>query len=188
MAEKSLFALLLRSPWWVSFVVVGLVVLAAGALLPREYFVVGALAGLPIFVVGCIAAWRQLRAPSPAKVAEMLDAVQSMPWRSFADTLEAAWTREGCTVERLPAGGAADLALAKGGQTTLVSARRWKAATHGVEPLRELHAAMQARGAPAGVYVVTQGQLTDNARIFARDHGIAVLQAEALAQMLLNAR
>lgn len=188
MAEKSLFAMLLRSPWWVSFLVVGLIVLASGALLPKEYFVVGALAGFPIFVVGCIAAWRQLRAPSPAKVAEMLDAVHSMPWRGFADTLDAAWTREGCTVERLPAGAAADMALSKGGQTTLVSARRWKAATHGVEPLRDLHAAMQARGAAAGVYVVTQGQLSDNARIFARDHGIVVMQGEALAQMLLNRR
>jgi restriction system protein len=36
--------------------------------------------------------------------------------------------------------------------------------------------------------VVTQGQLSDNARIFARDHGIVVMQAEALAQMLLNTR
>lgn len=121
-------------------------------------------------------------------MAEILGAVNSMPWRSFADTLDTAWTREGCTVERLPAGGAADMALAKGGQTTLVSARRWKAATHGVEPLRDLHAAMQTRGASAGVYVVTQGQLSDNARIFARDHGIVVMQAEALAQMLLNTR
>lgn len=188
MAEKSLFAMLLRSPWWISFVVVGLITLASGALLPREYFVVGALSSFPIFVVGCIAAWRQLRAPSPARVAEILGAVNSMPWRSFADTLDTAWTREGCTVERLPAGGAADMALAKGGQTTLVSARRWKAATHGVEPLRDLHAAMQTRGASAGVYVVTQGQLSDNARIFARDHGIVVMQAEALAQMLLNTR
>lgn len=188
MAEKSLFAMLLRSPWWISFALVAVIVLAAGALLPREYFVVGALAGFPILVVGCIAAWRQLRAPSPAKVAEMLDAVQSMPWRSFADTLNTAWTREGCTVQHLPAGGAADLALAKGGQTTLVSARRWKAATHGVEPLRDLHAAMQARGATAGVYVVAQGQLSDNARAFARDHGIVVVQAEALAQLLLSAR
>lgn len=188
MAEKSLFALLLRSPWWISFAVVGLVVLAAGALLPKEYFVVGALAGFPIFVVGCIAAWRQLRAPSPVRVAEMLDAAHSMPWRSFADTLETAWAREGCTVERLPTGGAADLALARGGQTTLVSARRWKAATHGVEPLRELHAAMQARGASAGIYVLTHGQLSDNARLFARDHGITVLQGAGLAQWLLAAR
>ena len=36
MAEKSLFAILLRSPWWISFVVVGVIVLAAGALLPKD--------------------------------------------------------------------------------------------------------------------------------------------------------
>ena len=136
MSENSLFAVLLRSPWWISFVVVGLITLAAGALLPKEYFVVGALAGFPIFVVGCIAAWKQLRAPNPAKVVEMLEAVGSMPWRSFADTLATAWERAGYSVERLTGSNAtgADMRLSQGGKTTLVSAKRWKAATHGVEP------------------------------------------------------
>ena len=72
------------------------------------------------------------------------------------------------------------------GGSPLVSARRWKAATHGIEPLRELHAAMQARGASGGIYVATHGQLSDNARLFARDHGIAVLQGDAVAQLLLG--
>ena len=186
MAEKSLFAMLLRSPWWVSFVVVGLIVLASGAFLPKEYFVVGALAGFPIFVVGCIAAWKQLRAPNPAKVVEMLDAVASMPWRSFADTLASAWTRVGYTVERLNNHPGADMRLALRGKTTLVSAKRWKAATHGVEPLRELHAAMQAGDAPAGVYVAALGQVSDNAQVFAREHGIVVLQGDAVARLLLG--
>ena len=188
MSENSLFAVLLRSPWWISFVVVGLITLAAGAFLPKEYFVVGALAGFPIFVVGCMAAWKQLRAPNPAKVAEMLDAVASMPWRSFADTLATAWERAGYTVERLNADGnnAADMRLTLGGKTTLVSAKRWKAATHGVEPLRELQAAMAAADASAGVYVAALGQVSDNARIYARDHGIVVLQGDAVAQLLLK--
>ncbi len=188
MSENSLFAVLLRSPWWISFVVVGLITLAAGAFLPKEYFVVGALAGFPIFVVGCMAAWKQLRAPNPAKVAEMLDAVASMPWRSFADTLATAWERAGYTVERLNADGnnAADMRLTLGGKTTLVSAKRWKAATHGVEPLRELQAAMAAADASAGVYVAALGQVSDNARVYARDHGIVVLQGDAVAQLLLK--
>ncbi len=184
MAEKSLFAVLLRSPWWVSFLVVGVIALAAGALLPREYAYVGAVGTLPIFVVGCIAAWRQLRAPSPAKVEEMLGAVNSMPWRQFSDALEAAWLRDGCTVDK-PKSGPVDLRVAKGGQATLVSAKRWKAATHGIEPLRELHAAMQAEGAATGIYVMTQGQLSDNARLFARDNGITVLQGPGVANLLL---
>ena len=85
-------------------------------------------------------------------------------------------------------GGAAHRALTLGGKPTLGSARRWKAATHGVEPLRDLHAAMQGRDASAGVYVVTQGLLSDNARAFARDHGITVLQGEGVARLLLAAR
>ena len=176
MAEKSLFAMLLRSPWWISFVVVGIIVLAAGALLPKEYF-----------VVGCIAAWKQLRAPNPARVAEMLEAVASMPWRSFADTLASAWARAGYSVERINGNNAgADMRLTQGGKTTLVSAKRWKAATHGVEPLRELHAAMLASEAPAGVYVAALGQVSDNAQAFAREHGIVVLQGDAVAQLLLR--
>ena len=79
-------------------------------------------------------------------------------------------------------------ATAAGGQTLLASARRWKAANHGVEPLRELHAAMQARGAQGGLYLLAQGSLSDNARLFARDHGITVVQGDALAGLLLAAR
>ena len=184
MSENSLFAVLLRSPWWISFVVVGLITLASGVLLPKEYFVVGALSGFPIFVVGCIAAWKQLRAPSPTRVAQTLQAMQTMPWRGFADTLAAAWRQGGFEVQPLNSG-AADFCLTKGGSTTLVSARRWKAATHGVEPLRDLRTAMEQRGASAGLYVLAQGSLSDNARLYARDNGITIVQDNALAALLL---
>lgn len=36
MAEKSLFAILLRSPWWVSFSLVAVFALASKALLPAR--------------------------------------------------------------------------------------------------------------------------------------------------------
>jgi restriction system protein len=187
MAEKSLFAVLLRSPWWISFLAVGVIVLAAGAFLPPQYFVVGALAGFPIFVVGCMAAWRQLRAPAPQKVAEMQETIASMPWRSFATTLAAAWGRAGYTVERLNDNfSGADLSLQNKGRTTLVSAKRWKAATHGVEPLRELQQAMLARDAQDGIYIAMGGVVSDNAQNFARAHGISVMQGNAVAQLLLT--
>ncbi|MFN7043338.1 MAG: restriction endonuclease, partial [Acidovorax temperans] len=110
-----------------------------------------------------------------------------MPWRSFADTLASAWARAGYSVERINGNNAgADMRLTQGGKTTLVSAKRWKAATHGVEPLRELHAAMLASEAPAGVYVAALGQVSDNAQAFAREHGIVVLQGDAVAQLLLR--
>ena len=185
MSPNSRFAVLLRSPWWVSFALVGLFSLAAAALLPRDYVFAGVLGTFPFFAVGCVAAWRQWRAPSATRMAAMHAQLQTLPWRGFADALEAAWRTSGHGVERLPAGGAADFVLSKDGRTLLASARRWKAAAHGVEPLRELHAAIQARGAQNGLYLLAQGSLSDNARLFARDHGITVVQGDALAGLLL---
>lgn len=69
MSSNSLFAILLRSPWWVSFALVGVFSLAAAALLPRDYVLVGLLGTFPFFVVGCVGAWRQWRAPSAARMA-----------------------------------------------------------------------------------------------------------------------
>ena len=109
-----------------------------------------------------------------------------MPWRDFANALEHAWQRAGYHVERVE--GAADLRLTEKGQVTLVSARRWKAASHGVEPLRQLHAALQAQGADAGIYIAAQGAITEQAQSFARDHGLTLLPASALAQLLGSVR
>ncbi|NMM80687.1 restriction endonuclease [Acidovorax sp. SRB_14] len=187
MAPNSLFAILLRSPWWISFVVAGAIALVAAALLPAQYALFGAIGGLPILAVGFVAAWRQLRAPSAAQVSETLDAALAMPWRDFAHALTAAWQAGGATVERLD-GPSADFRLTQGGRVTLVCARRWKAATHGVEPLRQLLAAVQAQGAASGAYLAVQGELSDTARLFARDHGLLVLQGPALAQLLRAAR
>ena len=186
MAPNSLFAILLRSPWWISFVLAIAIMSASLAWLPERFAVYGAIGGLPIAGVGLIAAWRQLRAPSAVQVSANIDAALAMPWREFSKALENAWQQAGYQVERVE--GAADLRLSEKDQVTLVSARRWKAATHGVEPLRDLHTAMKARDAASGVYVVTQGQLSDTARTFARDHGISVLQDEGVARLLLNQR
>lgn len=188
MSPNSLFAVLLRSPWWISFALMGLFALAAAAVLPSQYVPAGVLGTFPFFAVGCVAAWRQWRAPSAARMAAVHAQIQSLPWRGFADALEGAWRAGGHGVERLATGGAADFVLTKDGRAVLASARRWKAASHGVEPLRELHAAMQARGVQTGLYLLAQGQLSDNAQAFARDHGIEVLQGDALALLLLGAR
>ena len=186
MSPNSLFAVLLRSPWWISFALVGAFSLAAVALLPRDYALAGVLGTFPFFAVGCIAAWRQWRAPSAARTSAMQASLQDMPWRALADALEAAWVAQGYQVERLAPGGAADFVLSRGGQTQLASARRWKAAHHGVEPLRELHTVMQKREVSAGLYLLGPGELSDNARLFARDHGLTIVQGDALAQLLLH--
>ena len=185
MAENSLFAILLRSPWWISFLVAGgIFVLVRFAMpaawtLPLAYALV---VPLPFFVIGVLAAWRQLRAPSTARVAETLAAVRAMSWTEFSAALEAAYRRDGYAVVRL-GGGGADLELSKAGRTTLVGCKRWKAARTGVEPLHELQALRQARDAHDAVYVAT-GEVSDNARAFAAQKNIRLAVGPELAALL----
>ena len=187
MAPNSGFAILLRSPWWVSFAIAAAIVLLCGALLPAHLAPFAAVGALPVAVIGCLAAWRQWRAPSAAQVQAVLQTAAGMPWREFADLLERAWRAEGHEVQRLN-GAAADLRITKGDQTLLVAARRYKAATHGVEPLRELQAEVERQDARAGVYVVLQGMVSEQARSFAKDSGLALLEGDALATLLIKAR
>lgn len=183
MSDKSLFAVLLRSPWWISFLAAGLVAVVARLVLPDHMVAVGALAGFPFLVVGCIAAWRQFHAPSAAQVEATMQAVSAMSWREFSGVMEEGFRREGYLVQPLQ-GAAADLAVAKVGSHALVSCKRWKAAKPGVEPLRELVAAVQAHDEAREAIYVTIGDLSSNAQQFAKENGIRVLQGPALAQLL----
>lgn len=172
MSEKSLFAILLRSPWWVSFLIVAVIALIAGALLPDEYAAVGMLGGFPFFVIGCMAVWRQRHLPSAAVADKVLQSLSSMGWRDFAVVLETAFTRQGYAVTRL--NGAADFQLEKKGALTLVSAKRWKAAAMGVEPLRELVAKREALEANHSV-CISLGQVSVKARDYAAQNRVNLI-------------
>jgi restriction system protein len=172
MSEKSLFAVLLRSPWWISFVLVAVIALAAGALLPQEYAGVGMLGGFPFFVIGCMAMWRQRNLPSAAELEKGLGMLSSMGWRDFSALLETAFTRQGYTVKHLL--GAADMQLEKKGVLTVVSAKRWKAAALGVETLRDLVAARDALEARNCV-CITLGQVSAKANEYAEQNRITLI-------------
>lgn len=181
MAQNSLFAILLRSHWGISFAIaVGFFVLSM-ALLPREYALAGALGGVPFAVIGAIALKRQWGAPSASQVQAQLDRAAAMSWNEFGQALETAYRSAGYGVARTSGG--ADFVLDKGGRTTLVSAKRWKAARQGVEPLRELDAARRAKDADAAVFLAL-GELSENASAFAREAPIRVVQGADLAVLL----
>jgi restriction system protein len=182
MAPNSLFAVLLRSPWWYSIGIAVAMATVSRMALPPIYAAFGAMGALPFIVIGGIAGWRQFRRPSEKSVSAALEAAAQMPWREFADALEAAYRRDGYEVERV-ARGAADLRLSKAGLITLVSAKRWKAASLGVEPLRELSAAAGQAEAQRMV-CVTLGSPSANAQQFAAANGIQIVQGADLATLL----
>lgn len=182
MSEKSLFAFLLRSPWWISMGVVAVFALASRALLPEPYVAYGVIGGFPFLVIGVMAAWRQWRAPSLARLAETLSQAGAMSWRDFSSALERAYGHQGYAVTRLN-NASADFSLLKSGRTTLVSGRRWKAANQGVDAVRDLVAAKETQGAQQATFI-SLGPVTDKARHFAQEHGIHLMSGNDLAQLL----
>jgi len=105
-----------------------------------------------------------------------------MSWRDFASAIEQAFGRQGYAVTRLNSA-AADFRLVKGDRITVVSGKRWKAASHGVDALRDLVAAQAAQGAHKSIYI-SLGEVTDNARRFAQAQGIELISGNGLAQLI----
>ena len=180
--ENSLFAILLRSSWWISIAIAGAVTAVAVALLPEAYRSVGAVTGLPFLVIGCIAAWKQWEAPSMARIDRTLAAVRAMSWAEFSRAIESAYRRQGYVVSAV-SGTAANFEITKEGRTALVNCKRWKVAHTGAEALHDLHALKEARNAHECIYVAA-GEITDNARAFAGKHAIKLVGGSELARLL----
>ena len=177
--ENSLFAILLRSQWWVSALIAVAVVGALRFLMPTMYAVAAA---LPFIGIALYLAYRQLREPSGRRIARTLERLRALPWDEFAGEMAKAYGREGYEVQRL-ADAKADFALVRGGRTTLVACKRWKATRTGIEPLRELDAARRAQEASECVYVAA-GDVTEQARAFAAQKNIRLLGRVELAKKL----
>jgi len=179
--ENSLFAILLRSSWWISFAIAGAVTAVAVALLPDAYKGFGAMTGLPFVVIGAIAGWRQLQAPSAARIDRTLAAVRGMSWVEFSRAVEAAYRRQGYSVRAI-AGSGANFEITKEGRTALVNCKRWKVVHTGVDALFDLHALKESRNAQECIYVAA-GEITANARAFASRNAIRLVGGPELAQL-----
>jgi restriction system protein len=137
MSERSLFALLLRSPWWVSFLLAGAISLAAAALLPDAYKIAGLLCSFPFVVIGLLAAWRQRNVVSAEQALALHQTLAKMHWRDFLPLITKSFIQQGYTVTLLNHS-LADFSIHQKGQTTLVCAKRWKAAAWGMDHLQAL--------------------------------------------------
>ena len=172
MAENSLFAILMRNPWWISLLIVILFCLLCLALLPKNLVIFGMMGTFPFLITGIVAFKRQWGVPSPAKQQAELDRLSALSWRDFSAELEAKFVKQGFEVTRLNSG-TADFKLEKAGHVTLVSAKRYKAATHGVEALQALVTQQEAQGADKAMYVCL-GAVTEQAGKFAKEKGLVL--------------
>lgn len=175
--QNSLFAILARSPWWLSALLGAGIFGATRLFMPIELAV---FAASPFVVIAAYVAWKQLRAPSAERIAATLERLTTMPREGFTAALEAGWRREGYEVSR--AGGPFDLELRREGRVSLVVCRRWKAERTGVEPLRELHEAGRKREAQELIYVAA-GEITAQALAFAAEKKVRLVHGAELARL-----
>ena len=174
-AEGSLFALLMRAPFWVSLL------LAAGIFAVARNFLPDLLAAattLPTLGIAAMSGWQQFKTPSASRVTETLDSLRQMSWGQFSAVIAEAFRRDGYQVGK-PEAGIISYELHKNGYKTLVSCKRWKVDQTGIGPLRELAEAALAREARSCVYVAT-GEFTETARAFAREKGMQLLNGAEL--------
>ncbi len=180
--RNSLFAILLRSPWWISFAIAGGLSMLAMALLPTDYRVVGALSSLPFVVIGVMALRRQWNLPGAKEIERTTQTLATLNWQQFAPLAQVALTGPGCVV-REHRSAAADFVIHDANGSRLVSARRWKSARLGVESLRELSQMFNDAGASGGV-VMFLGDVTEPASKFAIGNRIEIWGAPELARRL----
>ena len=182
LAKNSLFAVLLRSPWWVSLCLVAAIAAAAWALLPPAHAPYGVLGASPFLVIAALAARRQWRQPSPTQVEQTLQRLAAMNWQEAAAAVDAGLRRDGYAPTAL-AGHGADFTAERAGRTVLISCKRWKAASIGIEPLRALHTALEAADASEGWYLAI-GSASAAAQRFAGEHRLRLVQGVDLVRLV----
>lgn len=113
------------------------------------------------------------------------DALNGISWREFEMLVGEWFRRQGYAVTETCNGadGGVDLVLSRDGETYLVQCKQWKAFKVGVSIIRELLGVMAARGA-AGGFVITSGVFTEEAKRFAADVNITLIDGQKLSGLL----
>ncbi len=136
---------------------------------------------LPLFFLGAaaVSAWLDFRhRRNYAAVAGERGhaALELLSWREFENLVGEFFRRKGFSVEQRgghEADGGVDLVASIGEDRYLVQCKHWRVQRVGVKVVREICGVAAAEGA-AGVFVVTSGSFTDEARRFVEENRIDI--------------
>jgi restriction system protein len=112
--------------------------------------------------------------------------LRGMHWQDFEELVGEYYRRNGFWVEQhggAMADGGIDLVLKKEDRTTLVQCKHWKARKVGVRPVRAFLGVMNHKNASKGI-MVTSGHFTNEARDFAHQNRIELVEGHQLADMI----
>jgi restriction system protein len=111
-------------------------------------------------------------------------ALRDLSWPQFEQVVGEFFRREGCSItenfKRGPDGGV-DLVVRRADQKLLVQCKHWRSRSVGVSVVRELFGVVAARKFSGG-YVVSSGTFTADAKSFAVESGIKLIDGSRLAE------
>lgn len=197
--DETILDILAVCPWWVSVAVSAFTYCVLQFFIPSITFSSPVLAGIPK-LGPMFAPWVALLLLLPAPVAlfnsirkktlldkqKDIESIRSLSWKQFEELVGEAFRRQGYTVlENEGAGpdGGVDLWLRKGGNRYLVQCKQWKTLKVGVKVVREMYGLVAAHKA-AGSIIITSGLFTQEAKAFARDKPLDLVEGQQLVAMI----
>jgi restriction system protein len=200
--NDTVFETLVKLPWWIS------VIVACFVFVVLRFFLPGVLKG-PIFsglaqLVSSNAIWIALFFLLPAAISALaawrrgellkgqtsIASIRRLSWHGLEDLVGEAYRRNGYIVmgnSGSGADGGVDLIARKNGETILVQCKQWKARQVGVRIIREMFGLLNAEKANE-VHIVTSGSFTDDAKDFARNKPVRLIDGPMLVQLVKKAQ
>ena len=197
--NETILNLLAAAPWWVSLVVAGAAFLVLRFILPglsgdnlvlkvvaRTAPVVAPWVSLVLLLPAPISAYHSWRKRKLLDNQKGLESIRSLSWKEFEELVGEAYRRQGYTVRENPGAGpdgGIDLVLKKGGNTYLVQCKQWRSWKIGVKVVREMYGLLAAQHA-AGAIIITSGIFTQEAKNFASEKPIDLVEGRELADLV----
>lgn len=179
MSENSLFAMLLRSPWWYSALIGVIVIAISVAIVGGQYALLGLFGALPFLGIAGYTGFKQLQQPSMKRIQQVQAEARQMSATQIANKIAESYEAIRFDVEKFK-GNAADLELVRGNRKILLCAKRFKVGNTGIEPLKQMVAAGEHVEATSYLYVAL-GDISTAAKDYAAKNDIELIQAAKLA-------
>lgn len=197
--EGNIFDLLVMLPWWVSCVVAAVTYIVLALVIPNYDFA-NPLIGMMLMGLSqnSILFALLLLLPAPFSYLKQkqnrqrleaqtgIETIRALPWREFEALVAEAYRCKGyAVIENHSAGadGGIDIRLHKDGALHLVQCKQWRSHKVGVAIVREMFGVLVAEQATSMI-IITSGLFTQEAKNFAHDKAIDLIDGAQLAQLI----
>jgi restriction system protein len=198
--DENILKVLAQFPWWVSVCITALVYVGLRFIVPNIQFENALLRSVAVHSPSL--AWVAIIFLFPAIMSASesfrkrrlldrqmgIESINLLSSKEFEELLAEAYRRQGYAVKEnfsLGPDGGVDLWLQKGAALYLVQCKHWKDYKVGVKVVREMYGVMTAERA-SGVFIVTSGIFTQEAKNFATGRPIDLVEGHHLVNFIRN--